>query len=161
MQMTSHEAFVETLRVQGVTVTFGIVGSAFMPGLDVFERAGIRFVDVAHEQGAAHMADGLHAGERRDRRLYRPERPGITNFVTAVAAGLLEPHPHGGRHTGDRLQHPGAGWIPGNPPAAVLRGDHLPPGDPGAARRGWSETLTPLLSAGPPAFGACAVQRAP
>ena len=57
MKMTSQEAFVETLRVNGVKVAFGIVGSAFMPGLDVFERAGIRFVDVAHEQGAAHMAD--------------------------------------------------------------------------------------------------------
>ena len=58
MEMTSQEAFVETLRVNGVKVSFGIVGSAFMPGLDIFERAGIRFVDVAHEQGAAHMADG-------------------------------------------------------------------------------------------------------
>ena len=54
MKMTSHDAFVETLRVQGVKVAFGIVGSAFMPGLDVFERAGIRFVDVAHEQGGAN-----------------------------------------------------------------------------------------------------------
>ena len=29
MRMTSHEAFVETLRVQGVKYVFGIVGSAF------------------------------------------------------------------------------------------------------------------------------------
>ena len=58
MKMTSQEAFVEVLRVNGVKVAFGIVGSAYMPGLDLFERAGIRFVDVAHEQGAAHMADG-------------------------------------------------------------------------------------------------------
>ena len=68
MQMTSQEAFVETLRVQGVKLAFGIVGSAYMPGLDVFERAGIRFVDVAHEQGAAHMADGYTRAGRRDSR---------------------------------------------------------------------------------------------
>ena len=53
MEMTSHESFVEALRGQGVKYGYGIVGSAFMPGLDVFERGGIRFVDVAHEQGAA------------------------------------------------------------------------------------------------------------
>ncbi len=86
MEMTSHEAFVETLRVQGVKVTFGIVGSAFMPGLDVFERAGIRFVDVAHEQGAAHMADGYTRAGGEIAVCIAQNGPGITNFVTAVAA---------------------------------------------------------------------------
>ena len=86
MKMTSHEAFVETLRVQGVKVAFGIVGSAFMPGLDVFERAGIRFVDVAHEQGAAHMADGYTRATGEVAVCIAQNGPGITNFVTAVAA---------------------------------------------------------------------------
>lgn len=86
MQMTSQEAFVEVLRVQGVKVAFGIVGSAFMPGLDVFERAGIRFVDVAHEQGAAHMADGYSRAGGSIPVCIAQNGPGITNFVTAVAA---------------------------------------------------------------------------
>ena len=86
MEMTSQEAFVETLRVQGVKVAFGIVGSAFMPGLDVFERAGIRFVDVAHEQGAAHMADGYSRVGGKIPVCIAQNGPGITNFVTAVAA---------------------------------------------------------------------------
>jgi sulfoacetaldehyde acetyltransferase len=86
MEMTSQEAFVETLRVQGVKVAFGIVGSAFMPGLDVFERAGIRFVDVAHEQGAAHMADGYTRASGEIAACIAQNGPGITNFVTAVAA---------------------------------------------------------------------------
>ena len=86
MEMTSQEAFVETLRVQGVKVAFGIVGSAFMPGLDVFERAGIRFVDVAHEQGAAHMADGYSRAGGGMAVCIAQNGPGITNFVTAVAA---------------------------------------------------------------------------
>jgi sulfoacetaldehyde acetyltransferase len=84
--MTSHEAFVETLRVQGVKVAFGIVGSAFMPGLDVFAAAGIRFVDVAHEQGAAHMADGYTRVGGEVAVIIAQNGPGITNFVTAVAA---------------------------------------------------------------------------
>ena len=86
MQMTSQEAFVETLRVQGVKLAFGIVGSAYMPGLDVFERAGIRFVDVAHEQGAAHMADGYTRAGGGIAVCIAQNGPGITNFVTAVAA---------------------------------------------------------------------------
>ncbi|MBF2761735.1 MAG: sulfoacetaldehyde acetyltransferase [Ectothiorhodospiraceae bacterium AqS1] len=86
MQMTSQEAFVETLRVNGVKVAFGIVGSAFMPGLDIFARAGIRFVDVAHEQGAAHMADGYCRAGGEMAVCIAQNGPGITNFVTAVAA---------------------------------------------------------------------------
>ncbi len=86
MEMTSQEAFVETLRVQGVKIAFGIVGSAFMPGLDVFERAGIRFVDVAHEQGGAHMADGYTRSGGEIAVCIAQNGPGITNFVTAVAA---------------------------------------------------------------------------
>src|SRR5690606_21094836 len=58
VRMTPSEAFVETLVAQGVTDVFGIVGSAFMDALDIFPAAGIRFIPVAHEQGAAHMADG-------------------------------------------------------------------------------------------------------
>ena len=58
VRMTASEAFVETLAAQGVTDVFGIVGSAFMEALDIFEPAGIRFWPVAHEQNAAHMADG-------------------------------------------------------------------------------------------------------
>lgn len=86
MKMTSQEAFVEVLRVQGVKVAFGVVGSAYMPGLDLFERAGIRFVDVAHEQGAAHMADGYGRASGEMAVCLAQNGPGITNFVTAVAA---------------------------------------------------------------------------
>lgn len=57
-----------------------------MPGLDVFERAGVRFVDVAHEQGGAHMADGYTRVSGQVAVCIAQNGPGITNFVTAVAA---------------------------------------------------------------------------
>ena len=41
--MSASEAFVETLASHGVTDVFGIVGSAYMDALDIFEPAGIRF----------------------------------------------------------------------------------------------------------------------
>ena len=61
-RMTPSEALVETLAANGVTEVFGIVGSAYMDALDIFPAAGIRFIPVAHEQGAAHMADGRGQG---------------------------------------------------------------------------------------------------
>jgi len=51
-KMTSSEAFVETMVAHGTKHVFGIVGSAFMDPLDIFEPAGIRFVSVQHEQNA-------------------------------------------------------------------------------------------------------------
>jgi len=85
-RMTPSEAFVETLVAQGVTDVFGIVGSAYMDALDLFPAAGIRFVMVAHEQGAAHMADGYSRVSGRHGVCIAQNGPGITNFVTAVAA---------------------------------------------------------------------------
>ena len=85
-RMTPSEAFIETLVAQGVTDVFGIVGSAYMDALDLFPAAGIRFVMVAHEQGAAHMADGYARVSGRHGVCIAQNGPGITNFVTAVAA---------------------------------------------------------------------------
>jgi sulfoacetaldehyde acetyltransferase len=85
-RMTPSEAFVETLVAQGVTHVFGIVGSAYMDALDLFPTAGIRFVPSVHEQGAAHMADGFSRVSGRHGVCIAQNGPGITNFVTAIAA---------------------------------------------------------------------------
>src|SRR3954463_9636874 len=85
-KMTASEAFVETLVANGVKNVFGIVGSAYMDALDLFPLAGIRFISVAHEQGAGHMADGYARLSGRHGVCIAQNGPGITNFVTAVAA---------------------------------------------------------------------------
>ena len=86
LRMTPSEAFVETLRAQGVTDTFGIVDSAYMDAHDLFPLAGIRFVSVSHEQNAAHMADGYVRVTGKHGVCIGQNGPGITNFVTAIAA---------------------------------------------------------------------------
>lgn len=86
IRMTPSEAFVETLLAQGVKDTFGIVGSAYMDAHDLFPLAGIRFVSVAHEQNAAHMADGYSRVTGKHGVCIAQNGPGITNFVTAIAA---------------------------------------------------------------------------
>ena len=86
-RMTPSEAFVEQLAAEGVTDCFGIVGSAYMDALDLFPPAGIRFISVAHEQNAAHLADGYARASHRHGGCIGQNGPGITNFVTAIAAG--------------------------------------------------------------------------
>jgi sulfoacetaldehyde acetyltransferase len=85
-KMTPSEAFVETLVAQGVKDVFGIVGSAYMDALDLFPLAGIRFISVAHEQGAGHMADGYARVSGRHGVCIAQNGPGVTNFVTSTAA---------------------------------------------------------------------------
>lgn len=85
-KMTPSEALVETLAAYGVKNVFGIVGSAYMDALDIFPAAGIRFVSTVHEQGAAHMADGYARASGQYGVCIAQNGPGITNFVTAIAA---------------------------------------------------------------------------
>jgi len=86
--MTPSEAFVETLKANGVTTIFGIMGSAFMDAMDIFAPAGIRLVPVVHEQGAAHMADGYARVSGRHGVVIGQNGPGISNCVTAIAAAF-------------------------------------------------------------------------
>ncbi len=86
MKMTPSEAMVETMVAEGVTDVFGIVGSAFMDALDLFPAAGIRFIPVAHEQAAAHAADGLARVTGRPQACIAQNGPGAANFVSAIVA---------------------------------------------------------------------------
>ena len=85
-RMTPSEAFVETMVAHGVKNIFGIMGSAFMDAMDIFTPAGIRFISVVHEQGAAHMADGYSRASGRQGVVIGQNGPGISNCVTAIAA---------------------------------------------------------------------------
>ncbi|MCU4297030.1 sulfoacetaldehyde acetyltransferase [Brevibacterium permense] len=87
-KITSSEAFVETMVNYGVTDIFGIMGSAFMDAMDIFAPAGIDFIPVVHEQGAAHMADGYARASGRFGVVTGQNGPGISNCVTAIAAAF-------------------------------------------------------------------------
>ncbi|MDE0701836.1 MAG: sulfoacetaldehyde acetyltransferase [Acidimicrobiaceae bacterium] len=87
-RMTPSEAFVETMVANGVTTVFGIMGSAFMDAMDIFEPAGIELVPVVHEQGAAHMADGYARVSGCHGVVIGQNGPGISNCVTAIAAAF-------------------------------------------------------------------------
>ena len=59
MKMTTEEAFVKVLQMDGISHAFGIIGSAMMPVPDLFPRAGITFWDCAHETNAGLFCDGF------------------------------------------------------------------------------------------------------
>ena len=84
MRMTTEEAFVKVLQRHGIAHAFGIIGSAFMPVSDLFERAGITFWDVAHEGNGGIMCDGYTRSTGAIGMLIAQNGPGVTNFVTAV-----------------------------------------------------------------------------
>ncbi len=87
-KMTPSEALVETLVAEGITNVFGIVGSAFMDALDLFPDAGIRFVMVAHEQAAAHAADGYARVTGKPQVCIAQNGPGAANFISAITAAF-------------------------------------------------------------------------
>ena len=84
MRMTTEEAFVKVLQRHGIAHAFGIIGSAFMPVSDLFDRAGIKFWDVAHEGNGGIMCDGYTRTTGAIGMLIAQNGPGVTNFVTAV-----------------------------------------------------------------------------
>ena len=87
-KMTPSEALVETLVAEGIKNVFGIVGSAYMDALDLFPTAGIRFISVAHEQAAAHAADGYARVTGRPQVCIAQNGPGAANFVSAITAAF-------------------------------------------------------------------------
>jgi sulfoacetaldehyde acetyltransferase len=92
-KISGSEAFVEALRIEGVTNICGIVGSAFMDPLDLFPEAGIRFIQVRHEQSAALMAEGFARASGVPGVCIGQNGPGITNLVTGVASAYLNHTP--------------------------------------------------------------------
>lgn len=92
-KISGSEALVEALRLEGVDTIFGLVGSAFMDPLDLFPKAGIRFIQVRHEQSAALMAEGYARATGRPAVCIGQNGPGVTNLVTGIASAFLNHSP--------------------------------------------------------------------
>jgi len=92
-KISGSEALVEALRIEGVDTIFGLVGSAFMDPLDLFPKAGIRFIQVRHEQSASLMAEGYARATGRPGVCIGQNGPGVTNLVTGVASAYLNHSP--------------------------------------------------------------------
>ncbi len=95
MQLTGAQILVESLIAQGVDTVFGYPGGTV---LDIFDalhdrQKEIRLVLTAHEQGAAHAADGYARSTGRTGVVLATSGPGATNLVTGIAAAYLDSVP--------------------------------------------------------------------
>lgn len=94
MQMTGAEVMVKCLAEQGVTTVFGYPGGAILPFYDALrEASGIRHILTAHEQGAAHAADGYARAGGQVGVCIATSGPGATNLVTGLANAFLDSIP--------------------------------------------------------------------
>ena len=94
MQMTGAEVMVKCLAEQGVTTVFGYPGGAILPFYDALREASdIRHILTAHEQGAAHAADGYARAGGHVGVCIATSGPGATNLVTGLANAFLDSIP--------------------------------------------------------------------
>ncbi len=84
---------VECLKRQGVDIAFGIPGGANLPTFDALYRSDIKIVLTAHEQGAAHMADGYARATGKVGVCLATSGPGATNLVTGIATAHMDSSP--------------------------------------------------------------------
>lgn len=95
MKLTGAEIVVRTLIEQGVTDVFGYPGGQILNVYDALYkyRSEINHVLTAHEQGAAHAADGYSRATGKVGVCIATSGPGATNLVTGIATAMLDSIP--------------------------------------------------------------------
>lgn len=95
MQMTGAQIIMECLLEQGVDTVFGYPGGAVLNIYDaLYEYRGkIRHIRTAHEQGAAHAADGYARSSGKTGVCIATSGPGATNLVTGIATAYMDSSP--------------------------------------------------------------------
>jgi len=95
MKLTGSEIFCEVLVEQGVDTLFGYPGGAALNLYDAIYKYGdrIRHITSAHEQGAAHAADGYARATGRTGVCLATSGPGATNLVTGIATAYMDSIP--------------------------------------------------------------------
>ncbi|MBR3817494.1 MAG: biosynthetic-type acetolactate synthase large subunit [Clostridia bacterium] len=92
MKLTGSQIVTECLIEQGVTDVFGYPGGQVLNIYDALYKAGdrINHILTAHEQGAAHAADGYARATGKVGVVIATSGPGATNLVTGIANAMLD-----------------------------------------------------------------------
>ncbi|QEY35596.1 biosynthetic-type acetolactate synthase large subunit [Caproiciproducens galactitolivorans] len=95
MQLTGAQILMECLLEQGVDTVFGYPGGAVLNIYDaLYEyRDKICHIRTAHEQGAAHAADGYARSTGKTGVCIATSGPGATNLVTGIATAYMDSIP--------------------------------------------------------------------
>jgi acetolactate synthase-1/2/3 large subunit len=90
MMPTAAEQLVADLERRGVRHVFGLCGHTNIAVLAALAGSSIEFVNVRHEQVAAHAADGYARVTGRAGVVLSHLSPGLTNAATGVANAALD-----------------------------------------------------------------------
>ena len=95
MKLKGSQIVVKTLIEQGVTDVFGYPGGQVINIYDaLYEyKEEINHILTAHEQGAAHAADGYSRATGKVGVCIATSGPGATNLVTGIATAMLDSIP--------------------------------------------------------------------
>lgn len=95
MKLTGAEIVAEVLLDQGVDTVFGYPGGAALFLYDALYKYSdkIRHILTAHEQGAAHAADGYARATGKTGVVMATSGPGATNLVTGIATAYMDSVP--------------------------------------------------------------------
>ncbi len=95
MKLSGADILVRTLIEQGCDVVFGYPGGQIINVYDSLHkyRNELKHVLTAHEQGAAHAADGYARATGKVGVVLATSGPGATNLVTGIATAYLDSVP--------------------------------------------------------------------
>ena len=95
MQLTGADILIRTLIEQGCDTVFGYPGGQILNVYDSLYKYQneIRHMLTAHEQGAAHAADGYARTTGKVGVVMSTSGPGATNLVTGIATAYLDSIP--------------------------------------------------------------------
>ena len=95
MKLNGSEVLVQVFLEQGVDTVFGYPGGAVLNIYDALykNRDKINHYMTAHEQGAAHAADGYARATGKTGVVIATSGPGATNLVTGIATAYMDSVP--------------------------------------------------------------------
>ncbi|MBQ8078056.1 MAG: acetolactate synthase large subunit, partial [Eubacterium sp.] len=95
MELNGSQIVLETLKEQGVDTIFGYPGGTILNIFDELYKNADTFNHIltAHEQGAAHAADGYARATGKVGVCFATSGPGATNLVTGIATAYLDSIP--------------------------------------------------------------------
>ena len=94
MKLKGADILINCLLEQGVDTIFGYPGGCVLDIYDALYRNGkINHILTAHEQGAAHAADGYARVTGKVGVCFATSGPGATNLVTGIATAYMDSVP--------------------------------------------------------------------
>ena len=94
MKLKGADILINCLLEQGVDTIFGYPGGTVLDIYDALYRNGkINHILTAHEQGAAHAADGYARATGKVGVCFATSGPGATNLVTGIATAFMDSVP--------------------------------------------------------------------